>query len=132
MCSSNMGENERARVLIVDDEALVALYISDVIEEAGDVEIKTAATAEEAMAAAEHWSPDVAIVDVSLGNNSSGTDVAARLAAHHSAIIFLSGHSDLLADKAIRDLNPVAVLSKPCLPAELEKALRSALAARKR
>jgi len=120
--------NSRPRILIVDDEPLVTLYISDVIEEFGDLEVRTAASATEAISTATDWAPDVSIVDMSLGARSSGTAVAAELSALHSAIIFLSGYSNLLENEAVRDVNPVAVLSKPCLPADLEKAVRSALA----
>lgn len=126
--SDTRGENP-VRVLVVDDEPLVALYIVDVLEGAGDLHVKTAASGREALSAAELRPPDVAIIDMNLGCLPNGPTIAADLtSAYGTAIIVLSGHSDLRDDPAIRGLNPVAVLSKPCLPADLEKAVRKAIA----
>lgn len=133
MSASGKARRKHPRVLIIDDEPLVALYVADVIEDAGDFEIETSGSARDALSAAALRPPEVAIVDVSLVGGPGGASVAAQLAsAHNTAIIFLSGRSDIQDDPEVRQVKPVAILSKPCLAADLAKALRAALGEKER
>lgn len=54
------------RILIVEDEALIAELIVEHLEEAGHSIIGPAATAEEALALCRHRRPDLAILDIDL------------------------------------------------------------------
>jgi two-component system, response regulator PdtaR len=128
MSASGKAPRKHPRVLIVDDEPLVALYVADVIGDAGDFEIETSGSASHALATAARRPPDVAIVDLSLGGGPGGTSVAAELkSTHNTMIIFLSGRSDIQDDPEVRQVKPVAILSKPCLAADLTTALCAAL-----
>jgi two-component system, response regulator PdtaR len=121
------AERPVGSVLIVEDEALVALFLADLIEDLGRAVIGQAASREAALQAAAENPPAVAIVDVNLGNAGNGIGLAKELQdAHGTAIIFLSGVADVAADPAVRAVNPVAVLQKPCSPSALEAALRAA------
>lgn len=114
-------------VLIVEDEALVAMFLTDLVEELGRRVIGPAANREAALQAAAANPPAVAVVDVNLGYTDDGVALARELQdAHGTAIVFLSGHADLATDPAVLALNPIAVLQKPCHPQELEAALRTA------
>ncbi|WP_246206458.1 response regulator [Propylenella binzhouense] len=115
--------------MIVDDEALVALFVADVVEDLGFQVIGPVRDVEGAIAAAETHKPQAAIVDVGLGNRgASGLDVARELADRHgTAVIFLSGYADLERDPDVQALKPVAILQKPCLPEHIEAALKAAL-----
>lgn len=114
------------QVLIIDDEVLVAAFLADVVEDFGLRVLGPVTSSDAALGAARAERPDIAIVDVSLGA-SSGIELAAQLRKDYgTAIIFLSGHADLAADPAVQALEPVAVLSKPCLPSDIEDALRAA------
>lgn len=124
--STNSASPSREQVLIVDDEALVAAFLTDLVEDLGLQVIGPVSSSEEAMEAAAREAPAVAIVDVSLGSGD-GIALAAKLReSYGTAIIFLSGHSDVAANPAVQALEPVAVLSKPCLPNEIEAALSAA------
>lgn len=117
-----------AAVLIVEDEPLVAMFLTDLIEDLGHVVLGTAATPEAALLAAAQNPPPIAVVDANLGGRGDGIALAGRLQdLHATRIIFLSGDSGLSADPAVRALNPLAVLQKPCPPGALEAALRSAV-----
>jgi two-component system, response regulator PdtaR len=66
------------RILIVEDEALIALELESLLQDDGHLPIGIAATAREAMALGE-LEPDLALVDVHLADGPTGIDVARRL-----------------------------------------------------
>jgi two-component system, response regulator PdtaR len=114
-------------VLIVEDEALVGMFLADLVEDLGRTVAGPAASRDAALQVAGNDPPSVAIVDINLGSAGSGIELARELRdAHGTAIIFLSGYADAAADAAVRALNPVAVLQKPCPPEALAAALRAA------
>jgi PAS domain S-box-containing protein len=82
------------RVLIIDDDDLVASGLVAIFEEMG-VQTMVANTAAEGMAMAVAFAPDVAVVDVSLPD-ADGFELGARLRQHDAAlkIVFASGHAD--------------------------------------
>jgi len=114
-------------VLIAEDEPLVALFLTDVVEEQGFTAIGQAATPAEAIAAAAETPPQIAIIDANLGAKGDGIALAAELQrAHGTCIIFLSGDASLSDNPAAHALKPLAILQKPCPPGELEAALQAA------
>lgn len=114
-------------VLIAEDEALVAMFLVDIVEEVGLAVAGPAASREAALRAAAEKPPTVAIVDANLDRAGAGVELAKELSeTYGTRIIFLSGYADLAADQAVRAVNPVIVLQKPCPPDELAAALRTA------
>lgn len=79
------------RVMVVDDEPLVRGLLTEVLKSVG-YEVAAAATSAEARVLAKSFDPDVAILDVDLGEGPTGFDL--ELGLRHSnpqlAIIFLS------------------------------------------
>ena len=115
-------------VLIVEDEALVAMFLTDVVDDAGLTAIGPASTPQEALAAAADTPPQVAIIDANLGAEGDGIALGGQLQRlHGTRIIFLSGDATLSANPAVHELHPLAVLQKPSAPGELEAVLRSAV-----
>ncbi len=115
--------------MIVDDEALVALFVADVVEDLGFEVVGPVRDMDEAIAAGAKRRPQAAIVDMGLGTRGmSGLDVARELAERYgTAVIFLSGYGDLDKNPDVQALKPAAVLQKPCLPEHIEAALKLAL-----
>jgi CheY-like chemotaxis protein len=97
------------RILVADDEFLIAVTIEDMLREAG-AEIVTAATLPAAMKATEDQRFTAAILDVRLGRSTSET-VADRLAARGVPVVFYSGQA---LPESLRHKHPDAkVLTKP-------------------
>ncbi|MBV1798570.1 response regulator [Siccirubricoccus sp. G192] len=67
------------RILIVEDEALIAMLLTESLESAGHQVMGPAATATEALALCEAARPDLALLDINLRDGSSGLDVARAL-----------------------------------------------------
>ncbi len=108
-------------VLIVEDEALLALELGYLVREAGCLEIGHAMDSAEALALAQQTHPDLALVDVHLSDGPTGVDVARAIAADCGAVaLFMTANVKRLpADFA----GACGVIGKPYS----DKAVRAAL-----
>lgn len=81
------------RVLIVEDEVLIALELEDLLAEAGHVPVGIAATSEEAMRLGHDLKPDVALVDIHLADGPTGVEVARSLGgADGTTVVFMTAN----------------------------------------
>lgn len=80
------------RVLVVEDEGLVALEIETFLAGAGHEVVGTAADRAGALALARVERPDLALVDVRLANGDSGLDLAADLTALGVPVLLATGN----------------------------------------
>lgn len=111
------------RVLIVEDEALIAMLLSDVLEELGFEVCAVEATETGAVTAARRYKPQLLIVDVRLRQGNGVRAVEQIIGNGFVPHIFCSG--DRLTEYC---LNPRAVvLQKPFLESDLAKAIERAL-----
>ena len=123
----------RSRVLVVDDDPDIAVYLSSYLED-HDYEVRSASDAPRALAALASYRPDVILVDVLLPGRS-GLDllVTLRHAPAYSGIpiVLVTGMEDILQHDCHSYLvnhdnvpGPDAVLGKPIDPAALLAVLR--------
>jgi CheY-like chemotaxis protein len=111
------------RVLVVEDEALIALDIETTLRSLGCVVVGPVATVEQALRALVVGWPDAAILDVNLGHEQV-FPVADRLAERNVPFMFLTGYSpDILPSR--HRARPVA--SKPCRAEALARLLAPVL-----
>lgn len=94
-----------ARILIVDDHAMVRMGLKELVEQERDLEVcALAASSSEALAAVDEESPDLVIVDLSLPDRN-GLELIKQLSARESAPAMLvhSMHSErLFAHRALK------------------------------
>lgn len=109
------------RVLVVEDEALIALHICDVLEDMGCEPLGPAATVKQAMELIRNGAPDAAILDVNLGGERSDK-VAKALSSLDVPFLYCTGYADPF--DASGELANIAHVSKPVDPAVLERCLR--------
>jgi CheY-like chemotaxis protein len=113
------------RVLVIEDDALIAMLLSELLAGMGHDVCATAATEAEAMSAAARHRPDLMIVDAGLGCGSGVAAVEEILRAGRVAHVFVSGDAG-----SVRTRQPDAVVvRKPFREAELARAIGLALAA---
>jgi len=110
-------------VLVVEDEALIAMDLQALLEDAGYRVLGPANSTAAAMALLAGQDPDVALLDVNLGR-SDVFGVANELARRKTKLIFLTGHTAQKLPLAHRHRPLVA---KPYLPHVLLQAVRQAL-----
>ena len=111
-------------VLIVEDEFLIAQGLTLQVEDMGLTVCATAATADEAIAAAVEHRPRLILMDMRLRGERDGVDAA--LAIHErvgSKLIFVTGSREPATLDRIGLDHPAAVLFKPVSDRQLRTAI---------
>lgn len=118
----------KVKILIVEDEAIIADNIFDTLEEFGYEPLEPANTYTDAIRLMEEHRPDIAILDIQLSGQKSGIDVAAEINKnYHFPFIFLSSNSDSLTLGHAKNVQPFAYLVKPFGKEELYTSIEVAL-----
>lgn len=115
------------RVLIVEDEMLIAMSLQLIVEQAGFDCIGTARNMAEAVVLCATTPPDIATMDINLDGPESGLDVAAHLYAEYGVTsLFMSAYSTL-KDMALAE-TPGALgwITKPFTDTDIQDALTAA------
>lgn len=112
----------------MEDDPDCALLLQELVEEAGYEFGGSAASVEEAVAAAALWPPEVAILDIGLRGPMIGIEGAQllRRKVPTVSIIFVTGWSEPMVVQATACLKPVAYLVKPVLREQVLAALARA------
>jgi CheY-like chemotaxis protein len=111
------------RVLVVEDEALIAMMVEDMLVELGCVVAGTARDAAQALELAHRTSLDAAILDLQLGDGDS-YGVAEEFIRRGIPIIFSTGST---ASELRPGYETMPFLSKPFETSDLETALQLAV-----
>jgi DNA-binding NarL/FixJ family response regulator len=115
------------KVLIVEDEAIIAMHLEMLVVEFGHEVFGIAASTDEAIALAIACRPDVALMDIRLRFGSGGIEAARELYSRHGLrCIFLSGNLDEATRTAALPYEPIDFIGKPILPIALQRALEKA------
>ena len=107
------------KVLIVEDEFIVANDLRLTLEQAGYVVNGIVASAEEAGAYLEKHKPDMVILDIRLNGKLSGIDFAKKLKEENIGFIYLSANSSQQVLEEARTTEPYGFLIKPFREKEL-------------
>ena len=115
---------EDLRILLVEDEALLALDLSMILEDEGAHVMGPCASVGAALDVTER--PDIALLDVDL-RGEPVFPVADRLVADGTPIVFHTGRADV-ADLRARYGADVPIIPKPSTPADLVARMGRAVA----
>ncbi len=121
-----MIDNHHWRILIVEDEPVLAFALEETLIDAGFTIAGAATRVEKALAFIEGGACDAAMLDANLAGVSAGP-VALALAARGVPYLVLSGYS---CDQLSSAFSGALCLQKPCHPDRLIAALRSILPVR--
>ena len=119
-----MGQKlDKLRVLIVEDEALVAMLIGDVVDELGHEVAGVAGRLDAGLTLAQESDADFAVVDLNLGGERTYA-IAEALKRRGIRFMFVTGYGLSGVDANWRDQ---VVVQKPFEFAEFERAMARAL-----
>jgi CheY-like chemotaxis protein len=124
------GASQSARVMVVEDDSVVAMAIADSLAAAGYQVVGQVADGLAAISLARREAPDIALVDITLAGSLDGITTARYLVETMGiAIVFLTGH----VIEAVREGLEVSrfIIGKPCSEQELLQAIDEALAVRR-
>jgi two-component system, response regulator PdtaR len=118
------------RVLIVEDESLVSLFLQGVLQDLGHSVSGVAPSLRTALAIAAGTPSDLAIVDIGLaGDGGDGIDAAVALRSRYGIpALLMTGASFADVGPRLHDAEPLGFLTKPYTESDVATALREALA----
>jgi two-component system, response regulator PdtaR len=117
-------EGDAVKVLIVEDEPLLALVLAEQLVELGYAVCATARDEYEAVSKATHHKPDIVLMDLRLAKGTCGASAARQLYNFYGIrCIFVSANLDAETQKQLAPLRPLAFLEKPFLSADLKSVL---------
>ncbi len=117
-----------ARILVVEDEALIAFDIQSALIGLGYEVPTTAANSKEALRAVEALKPDLVLMDVHLKGGDDGVVTAAAIqACRPTPVVFLSACSDDATVERAGGVEPYGYLLKPFNDRELRATVEIAL-----
>ncbi|MCF6213788.1 MAG: response regulator [Flavobacteriaceae bacterium] len=119
---------EKVKILIVEDEIIIADNLCDTLEELGYDVLEPAISYTEAVAQIELSKPDIAILDIQLSGRKTGIDLAHKIREDYDfPFIFLSSNSDKATINEVKYTRPPAFLVKPFTKEDLFSALEIVL-----
>jgi CheY-like chemotaxis protein len=117
------------RILVVEDEALVALQLQEDLESDGHHVVGPARCLEQGISLALNEDIDAALIDVSLGRDTS-TPIADQLLARKIPFAFATGYAD--GTMLPEHLRKVPRLSKPYALADVRRLVESLISQQRR
>jgi len=103
-----------ARILIADDEAILTMYLEEILSMNDHDVVGSASSGQEAIDLARELSPDIIIMDISMPGELDGIE-AAEIIKSTLGIpsIFMTAHSEIPIIEKSRQADPYGYLIKP-------------------
>lgn len=117
-----------ARILIVEDESIVARDLQEQLAKAGYLVVGVTARGDEALRLTAELEPNLVLMDIRLQGELDGIAAAAALRERcPAAVIFLTAHADTATLERARVTEPFGYLLKPFDERELRTTIEMAL-----
>jgi len=118
----------KARIMVVEDEMIVARDLQSTLVRLGYAVAGLAASGEDALERVAAVLPDLVLMDIHLAGEMDGIDAAEHIRQQHRLpVVFLTAHSDETTFQRAQLTEPYGYVSKPFEERELEIALGIAL-----
>jgi DNA-binding response OmpR family regulator len=114
------------RILIVEDEQIIAADLADKLAHLGHEVLGTAMAGEEAIQLAEQLTPDLVVMDIQLEGAMRGTEAARRIRERTNArVIFVTAFPNALLRDSVEMPKPGVCVVKPFTRSQLEASIRA-------
>jgi two-component system, response regulator PdtaR len=121
-------ENDRMQILIIEDEAVLGMYVSDLLEAQGYEVIEVADNGPGALAIYQQNRVDLLLCDIHIKGDWDGIETCRRIMAFKPApIIYLTAFADKETVERAKQTQPAAYLTKPVRPDNLRIAVELAI-----
>lgn len=124
---------EHKRVLIVEDEVIVAMEIEMHLKAKGFKIIDKVQSLEKAIEVAKRELPDLILMDINIYGNGDGIDAARTILSFSKpAVIFLTAYNDLDTVERANKIPGSLLLIKPFIAGDLLSTIENILSDRKK
>ena len=118
---------ENLRILVVEDESIVARDIQIMLKRLGYGLSSIAFTGKDAIEKAKEVQPDLVLMDIKLKEDMDGIETAEQIRARfYIPIIYISALSDEETLKRAKKTEPFFLISKPVEESELQTIIKKA------
>lgn len=119
---------EKSKVLIIEDEVIVAHDLADMLTEWGYETVGMVSSGEEAVKRAQATKPDLVLADIRLEGAMDGIEASQRIRAHSdAAIVYLTARTESEVFERAKETGPYGYLTKPVAPQELLRTVEMAM-----
>ena len=124
--SREIAEQVRTNVLIIEDEPMIALDLSDLVGRLGHDVVDVARTHREAVVAFKRHRPGLVLADIQLADGSSGIDAVNEiLGSFDVPVIFITAYPERLLTETRPE--PTFLINKPFRPESVQAIISQAL-----
>lgn len=115
------------RVLVVEDEGIIAMMLSRMLERLGCTVLATIDNSDDAEVLFSREYPDLVFMDIQINGSKNGIELARSLVRQQpgARVIFLSANTDQATRDAALSVKPMAFLPKPVEVDDLANVLRA-------
>jgi DNA-binding LytR/AlgR family response regulator len=107
-------ENENIRILIVDDEVLIAETMKDYLQKLGFKQIKMTHSKKETFELLPFWKPHVALLDIRMEDLYDGLEIGQVFKSEYKIpFMYVTAHSDMEMTQRILKSKPDGYITKP-------------------
>lgn len=118
----------QAKILVVEDEVIVARTIASQLTQLGYVVVGTASSGAAAIDKANSTQPDLVLMDVVLKGEMDGITAASQICSQRDIpVVFLTAYADETTLQRAKSILPLGYIVKPFSPGELRVAVELAL-----
>ena len=119
---------KKPKILIVEDEGIIALELKIKLESRGYSEVYLVPTGKQALDLLSRIQPDVILIDIMLKGEMDGIETVKQIKLkYHIPVIYLTGNSHLRHDPELIATNPEGFLVKPVFDFELYEIIENTL-----
>jgi DNA-binding LytR/AlgR family response regulator len=116
------------RILIVEDEPIIAADLADRLIEMGFDVVGPCVTGETALELVQQYAPDLILMDIQLEGTMDGVETTKRIQENHAIpVIFLTSNSDEGTFARAKATMPAAFMSKPFRGKDLKHTIELAI-----
>lgn len=109
-----MKRHLKMKILIIEDNAIQALVLEKQLNKIGYSNTQKALSPDKAIESLHQFDPDLLLVDINLGNETSGIDLVNQTNSDNKRhVIFISGNSDKFNQMKAKECGAAGFLVKP-------------------
>ena len=119
---------KKFNVLIVEDEAIIALHMKNLIQRLGNYTCTSVSSGEHAIEITRTFDPHVIFMDINLAGEMNGIEAAKHIHDEHDVpVVFVSAYTDDETFEEVKRSNPAGYLTKPVCARSIKDKLTSLL-----